>query len=119
MPLPFSSSPSLSHSQEQNAAAAGPRCVWLEDIQALTGETFRTDKKPDPANWEYKSLYRGDIARYPSYLFLSFSGGKSLLSPELSQRCLWRAGHTHPLVDSVGFLSIAKFFRCILSYILK
>ncbi|XP_070269942.1 nuclear exosome regulator NRDE2-like isoform X2 [Myotis yumanensis] len=46
------------------AAAAGPRCVWLEDIQALTGETFRTDKKPDPANWEYKSLYRGDIARY-------------------------------------------------------
>ncbi|XP_059544236.1 nuclear exosome regulator NRDE2 [Myotis daubentonii] len=52
-------------SQEKNAAAAaGPRCVWLEDIQALTGETFRTDKKPDPANWEYKSLYRGDIARY-------------------------------------------------------
>ncbi|XP_070271107.1 nuclear exosome regulator NRDE2 isoform X2 [Myotis yumanensis] len=56
--------------QEKNAAAAaaaaaaGPRCVWLEDIQALTGETFRTDKKPDPANWEYKSLYRGDIARY-------------------------------------------------------
>ncbi|XP_023620886.1 protein NRDE2 homolog isoform X2 [Myotis lucifugus] len=54
-------------SQEKNAAAApaaGLRCVWLEDIQALTGETFRTDKKPDPANWEYKSLYRGDIARY-------------------------------------------------------
>nr|XP_006122408.1 protein NRDE2 homolog isoform X1 [Pelodiscus sinensis] len=40
------------------------RFVWLEDIQALTAETFRTDKKPDPANWEYKSLYRGDIARY-------------------------------------------------------
>ncbi|XP_036284884.1 nuclear exosome regulator NRDE2 isoform X2 [Pipistrellus kuhlii] len=51
-------------SQDNAAAAAGPRCVWLEDIQALTGETFRTDKKPDPANWEYKSLYRGDIARY-------------------------------------------------------
>lgn len=50
--------------RQENAAAAGPRCVWLEDIQALTGETFRTDKKPDPANWEYKSLYRGDIARY-------------------------------------------------------
>ncbi|XP_016061178.1 PREDICTED: protein NRDE2 homolog isoform X2 [Miniopterus natalensis] len=51
--------------QENNAAsAAGRHCVWLEDIQALTGETFRTDKKPDPANWEYKSLYRGDIARY-------------------------------------------------------
>ncbi|XP_066200286.1 nuclear exosome regulator NRDE2 [Saccopteryx leptura] len=46
------------------AAEIGPRFVWLEDVQALTGETFRTDKKPDPANWEYKSLYRGDIARY-------------------------------------------------------
>ncbi|XP_003787030.1 protein NRDE2 homolog [Otolemur garnettii] len=51
--------------QGNNAAAdIGQRFVWLEDIQALTGETFRTDKKPDPANWEYKSLYRGDIARY-------------------------------------------------------
>ncbi|XP_004584621.2 nuclear exosome regulator NRDE2 isoform X1 [Ochotona princeps] len=46
------------------AADPGLRLVWLEDVQALTGETFRTDKKPDPANWEYKSLYRGDIARY-------------------------------------------------------
>ncbi|XP_054423132.1 nuclear exosome regulator NRDE2 [Pteronotus mesoamericanus] len=51
--------------RENGAAAdAGRRFVWLEDIQALTEETFRTDKKPDPANWEYKSLYRGDIARY-------------------------------------------------------
>ncbi|KAM5242739.1 nuclear exosome regulator NRDE2 isoform 1-T3 [Hipposideros larvatus] len=53
---------------QENAATAAAdigRCfVWLEDIQTLTGETFRTDKKPDPANWEYKSLYRGDIARY-------------------------------------------------------
>nr|XP_006208254.1 nuclear exosome regulator NRDE2 [Vicugna pacos] len=51
--------------QENNAAAdTGRHSVWLEDIQTLTGETFRTDKRPDPANWEYKSLYRGDIARY-------------------------------------------------------
>uniref|UniRef100_A0A2K6KZ43 Nuclear exosome regulator NRDE2 n=1 Tax=Rhinopithecus bieti TaxID=61621 RepID=A0A2K6KZ43_RHIBE len=51
--------------QGNNASAdTGHRFVWLEDIQAVTGETFRTDKKPDPANWEYKSLYRGDIARY-------------------------------------------------------
>nr|XP_036847376.1 nuclear exosome regulator NRDE2 isoform X1 [Manis javanica] len=51
---------------QENAAAAvpGPRFVWLEDVQAAAGDTFRTDKKPDPANWEYKSLYRGDIARY-------------------------------------------------------
>ncbi|XP_021564980.1 protein NRDE2 homolog [Carlito syrichta] len=46
------------------AADAGHRLVWLEDAQALMGEAFRIDKKPDPANWEYKSLYRGDIARY-------------------------------------------------------
>ncbi|XP_036986114.2 nuclear exosome regulator NRDE2 isoform X2 [Artibeus jamaicensis] len=52
-------------SQEHSAAAPiGRRCVWLEDLQALTEEAFRTDTKPDPANWEYKSLYRGDIARY-------------------------------------------------------
>ncbi|KAI4568516.1 hypothetical protein MJT46_008314 [Ovis ammon polii x Ovis aries] len=51
--------------QGNNAAAdTGRHCVWLEDIEALTGETFRMDKKPDPANWEYKSLYRGDVARY-------------------------------------------------------
>ncbi|XP_045418021.1 nuclear exosome regulator NRDE2 isoform X1 [Lemur catta] len=52
-------------SQGDNSVAdVGHRFVWLEDVQARTGETFRTDKKPDPANWEYKSLYRGDIARY-------------------------------------------------------
>nr|XP_048305387.1 nuclear exosome regulator NRDE2 [Myodes glareolus] len=45
------------------AAAAGHRSIWLEDIQTLA-EVFMTDRKPDPANWEYKSLYRGDIARY-------------------------------------------------------
>ncbi|XP_074091616.1 nuclear exosome regulator NRDE2 isoform X2 [Macrotis lagotis] len=51
--------------QETNATdSSGSRLVWLDDIQSQTTETFRTDKKPDPANWEYKSLYRGDIARY-------------------------------------------------------
>ncbi|XP_010151416.1 PREDICTED: protein NRDE2 homolog [Eurypyga helias] len=40
------------------------RFIWLDDIQAFAAETFRMDKKPDPANWAYKSLYRGDIARY-------------------------------------------------------
>ncbi|XP_029453641.1 protein NRDE2 homolog isoform X2 [Rhinatrema bivittatum] len=38
--------------------------VWLEDIQSVTGEAFRIDKNPDPANWEYKSIYRAHIARY-------------------------------------------------------
>ncbi|XP_075470675.1 nuclear exosome regulator NRDE2 isoform X2 [Ascaphus truei] len=40
------------------------RGFWLDEVQSVTEETFRIDKKADPANWEYKSLYRGDIARY-------------------------------------------------------
>uniref|UniRef100_A0A8C5R346 NRDE-2, necessary for RNA interference, domain containing n=1 Tax=Leptobrachium leishanense TaxID=445787 RepID=A0A8C5R346_9ANUR len=40
------------------------RWIWLDEAQSVTEETFRIDKKSDPANWEYKSLYRGDIARY-------------------------------------------------------
>uniref|UniRef100_A0A8C8RWC3 NRDE-2, necessary for RNA interference, domain containing n=1 Tax=Pelusios castaneus TaxID=367368 RepID=A0A8C8RWC3_9SAUR len=64
---------------------AAKRFVWLEDIQALTTETFRTDKKPDPANWEYKSLYRGDIARYKRK-------GDSCLGIDLKkQRITWES----------------------------
>ncbi|KAM8920996.1 nuclear exosome regulator NRDE2 [Pelodytes ibericus] len=44
--------------------SASRRWVWLDDVQSVTEETFNIDKKADPANWEYKSLYRGDIARY-------------------------------------------------------
>ncbi|MBN3294897.1 NRDE2 protein, partial [Amia calva] len=38
--------------------------TWIDDLQALPDFPFFIDKKADPANWEYKSLYRGDIARY-------------------------------------------------------
>ncbi|XP_067848289.1 nuclear exosome regulator NRDE2 [Heptranchias perlo] len=38
--------------------------TWLDDLQSQTAQTFCIDKKADPANWEYKSLYRGDLARY-------------------------------------------------------
>uniref|UniRef100_A0A4W3JGF6 NRDE-2, necessary for RNA interference, domain containing n=1 Tax=Callorhinchus milii TaxID=7868 RepID=A0A4W3JGF6_CALMI len=38
--------------------------MWLDDLQSQTTQTFCIDKKADPANWEYKSLYRGDLARY-------------------------------------------------------
>ncbi|MGH0174410.1 UNVERIFIED_CONTAM: hypothetical protein FKN15_010094 [Acipenser sinensis] len=38
--------------------------VWLDDLQTPTDQPFCVDKKADHANWEYKSLYRGDIARY-------------------------------------------------------
>nr|XP_008112882.1 PREDICTED: protein NRDE2 homolog [Anolis carolinensis] len=45
-------------------ASVNCNSIWLDDIQGLVTELFRTDKKPDPANWQYKSLYRGNIARY-------------------------------------------------------
>lgn len=80
--------------QQNNATAdSGHRLVWLEDVQALTGETFRTDKKPDPANWEYKSLYRGDIARYKRK-------GDSCLGINPKKQCIsWEGtstGKKHP-----------------------
>uniref|UniRef100_A0A8I3WNT0 Nuclear exosome regulator NRDE2 n=1 Tax=Callithrix jacchus TaxID=9483 RepID=A0A8I3WNT0_CALJA len=75
--------------QGNNAAAdTGHRFVWLEDIQAVTGETFRTDKKPDPANWEYKSLYRGDIARYKR------KGDSCLGINPVKQRISWEGTST-------------------------
>ncbi|XP_041071203.1 nuclear exosome regulator NRDE2 isoform X1 [Carcharodon carcharias] len=38
--------------------------MWLDDLHSQTTQTFCIDRKADPANWEYKSLYRGDLARY-------------------------------------------------------
>uniref|UniRef100_A0A8B9C224 NRDE-2, necessary for RNA interference, domain containing n=1 Tax=Anser brachyrhynchus TaxID=132585 RepID=A0A8B9C224_9AVES len=57
------------------------RFVWLDDIQAFTAETFRIDKKSDPANWAYKSLYRGDIARYKRK-------GESCLGIDAKKQCI-------------------------------
>ncbi|CAN0107574.1 unnamed protein product [Bubo scandiacus] len=57
------------------------RFVWLDDIQDFTAETFRIDKKPDPANWAYKSLYRGDIARYKRR-------GESCLGIDAKKQCI-------------------------------
>ncbi|KAF6131796.1 NRDE-2, necessary for RNA interference, domain containing [Phyllostomus discolor] len=98
-------------SQETSAAVdPGHRYIWLEDIQALTEDTFRTDKKPDPANWEYKSLYRGDIARYKR------KGDSCLGINPKKQRISWEGApaakkHVHRRVEryftrkSVGLLS--------------
>ncbi|KAG7466228.1 hypothetical protein MATL_G00162580 [Megalops atlanticus] len=49
--------------QEEIDSAPGS-FVWLDDLQSPTDRPFCIDRKADPANWEYKSLYRGDIARY-------------------------------------------------------
>ncbi|NP_001084971.1 NRDE-2, necessary for RNA interference, domain containing L homeolog [Xenopus laevis] len=65
------SSPEIRESTATERVARQDTCVvlpgrgiWLDEAQSVTEETFRIDKKSDPANWEYKSLYRGDIARY-------------------------------------------------------
>ncbi|KAM6973261.1 nuclear exosome regulator NRDE2 [Aplochiton taeniatus] len=55
--------------KEQKASPQPPpvaegRFSWLDDLQSPTDQLFCLNRKPDPANWQYKSLYRGDIARY-------------------------------------------------------
>ncbi|NWI11600.1 NRDE2 protein, partial [Crypturellus soui] len=60
------------------------RFVWLDDVQAFTSETFRIDKKSDPANWAYKSLYRGDIARCSMYK----RKGESYLGLDVKKQCI-------------------------------
>ncbi|KAJ8290294.1 hypothetical protein GJAV_G00011040 [Gymnothorax javanicus] len=49
--------------QEEKECVSGS-FMWLDDLQAPTDWPFCVDKKADHANWEYKSLYRGNIARY-------------------------------------------------------
>uniref|UniRef100_A0A5S6LMC9 Zinc finger protein 830 n=1 Tax=Xenopus tropicalis TaxID=8364 RepID=A0A5S6LMC9_XENTR len=65
------SRPETRESKETESVARQDTCVvlpgrgiWLDEVQSVTEETYRIDKKSDPANWEYKSLYQGDIARY-------------------------------------------------------
>ncbi|KAM4626041.1 nuclear exosome regulator NRDE2 [Polymixia lowei] len=57
----------LRREQETHSPQATPlasRFSWLDDLQSPTNQPFCVDPKPDAANWTYKSLYRGDIARY-------------------------------------------------------
>uniref|UniRef100_A0AAY4B1D1 Protein NRDE2 homolog n=1 Tax=Denticeps clupeoides TaxID=299321 RepID=A0AAY4B1D1_9TELE len=42
----------------------GGKFVWLDEFQSTTEPPFCVYRKADAANWQYKSLYRGDIARY-------------------------------------------------------
>ncbi|XP_065492011.1 nuclear exosome regulator NRDE2 [Caloenas nicobarica] len=66
---------------KKTSSLTSSRFVWLDDVQAFTAETFRIDKKPDPANWAYKSLYRGDIARYKRR-------GESCLGIDAKKQCI-------------------------------
>uniref|UniRef100_A0A3Q0S868 NRDE-2, necessary for RNA interference, domain containing n=1 Tax=Amphilophus citrinellus TaxID=61819 RepID=A0A3Q0S868_AMPCI len=50
--------------ERREAPQLASRFSWLDDLQLPTEQPFCVDRKPDPANWTYKSLYRGDVARY-------------------------------------------------------
>ncbi|XP_029982132.1 protein NRDE2 homolog isoform X2 [Sphaeramia orbicularis] len=57
----------LKKEQEADRTEAAPldsRFCWLDDLQSPTRQSFCVDRKPDRANWTYKSLYKGDVARY-------------------------------------------------------
>ncbi|KAK2826353.1 hypothetical protein Q5P01_020567 [Channa striata] len=57
----------LKREDEANRPQAAPlatRFSWLDDLQMPAEQPFCVDRKSDPANWTYKSLYKGDIARY-------------------------------------------------------
>ncbi|XP_057716285.1 nuclear exosome regulator NRDE2 [Corythoichthys intestinalis] len=46
------------------AAPIASSFSWLDDIQSTITQPFCVDSKSDASNWTYKSLYRGDVARY-------------------------------------------------------
>uniref|UniRef100_A0A8C4ZMM6 NRDE-2, necessary for RNA interference, domain containing n=1 Tax=Gadus morhua TaxID=8049 RepID=A0A8C4ZMM6_GADMO len=50
--------------EREKPAPLASRFSWLDDVRSPTEQPFCVDNKPDQANWTYKSLYRGDVARY-------------------------------------------------------
>uniref|UniRef100_A0A3Q3N3M5 NRDE-2, necessary for RNA interference, domain containing n=1 Tax=Labrus bergylta TaxID=56723 RepID=A0A3Q3N3M5_9LABR len=57
----------LKKEEEENGSQLAPiasHFSWLDDLQTRTEQLFCVDRKADSANWTYKSLYRGDVARY-------------------------------------------------------
>uniref|UniRef100_A0A3B4H7E8 NRDE-2, necessary for RNA interference, domain containing n=1 Tax=Pundamilia nyererei TaxID=303518 RepID=A0A3B4H7E8_9CICH len=48
--------------KRQEAPQLASHFSWLDDLQLPTEQLFCVDRKADPANWTYKSLYRGDVA---------------------------------------------------------
>ncbi|XP_054470331.1 nuclear exosome regulator NRDE2, partial [Anoplopoma fimbria] len=57
----------LKREQEAESPKVAPlaSCFsWLDDLKSPAAQPFCVDRKADAANWTYKSLYRGDVARY-------------------------------------------------------
>ncbi|KAM9777889.1 nuclear exosome regulator NRDE2 [Neosynchiropus ocellatus] len=54
----------VQEADSSKTAKIGNSFSWLDDLPFPTARPFCVDNKPDPANWTYKCLYRGDVARY-------------------------------------------------------
>ncbi|XP_069029060.1 nuclear exosome regulator NRDE2 [Embiotoca jacksoni] len=81
----------LKREQEADRHQAAPlaSCFsWLDDLRSPTEQPFCVDRKPDSANWTYKSLYRGDVARYRR------KGSSSLGLDSSRQGVSWEASET-------------------------
>ncbi|XP_029973188.1 protein NRDE2 homolog [Salarias fasciatus] len=50
--------------ERKKVASLATSFCWLDDFESTTELPFCVYRKPDPANWTYKSLYRGDVTRY-------------------------------------------------------
>ncbi|XP_028294581.1 protein NRDE2 homolog [Gouania willdenowi] len=74
--------------KSQQDALLASRFCWLEDFLSSTEQPFCVDRKPDPANWTYKSLYRGDVARYKR------KGSSSLGVDARTQEISWEESDT-------------------------
>ncbi|XP_056282984.1 nuclear exosome regulator NRDE2 isoform X2 [Pseudoliparis swirei] len=73
----------------QKAAPLASCFSWLDDLQSPTQQLFCVDCKADPANWTYKSLYRGDVARYRR------KGSSSLGLDPRRQGVSWEVSASH------------------------
>ncbi|MCI4383036.1 hypothetical protein PGIGA_G00021890 [Pangasianodon gigas] len=73
----------LEASQRQEDLVNVGGVLWLDDLQCPGEKLFYMDRKSDPANWEYKSLYRAHIARYKR------KGSSALGLDSRTQGVLW------------------------------
>ncbi|KAM8737726.1 nuclear exosome regulator NRDE2 [Acanthopagrus schlegelii] len=71
------------------AAPLSSRFSWFDDLQSPTEQPFCVDRKADTANWTYKSLYRGDVARYKR------KGSSSLGLDPLKQGVSWEESESN------------------------
>ncbi|XP_030630214.1 protein NRDE2 homolog [Chanos chanos] len=95
--------------RQESQVQPGDSFAWLDDLQGSTEKLFCIDRRADPANWEYKSLYRGDIARYKR------KGSSSLGLDSKTQAVSWNdSGPEKKRVDRKPERYFSSSFRQVL-----